>query len=238
VEVVDLTKVEPGGIRQPEKLIPYVADADAVIVQFANIDARVIGAMEKCRVIARYAIGVDVIDVGAATKKNIFVANVPDYCVFEVANTAIAHILNAVRKLSASRDMLLGKDFDMSKIRPVMRIEEATLCLLGFGNISRDVYKKMKQFFKRIVVFDPYLQNDERYSGIEFMGFEKAVSVSDVISVHVPLNADTKGMIDAAAFSCMKDGVIIVNTARGPVIDEGALVAALESGKVGFAGWM
>lgn len=235
-ELLDLTKVEPGGIKDAERLSEYIKDADAVIVQFAKIDKDLIEQMEKCKVIARYAIGVDNIDVAAATQRGIYVANVPDYCISEVANTAIAHIMNALRKISISRDMLMAGSFDMQKIRPLQRTEDAILCLLGFGNIARDVMWKMERFFGKIVVYDPYFKEKDAYSNVEFMEFDDAISAADVISVHVPLNDATRSMIDRTALSKMKDGVVIVNTARGPVIEEKALVEALDSGKVGFAG--
>ena len=112
-EIVDLTKLVPGGVLKPEELIPYVRDCDALVVQFAAVTREVIEAMEKCKIIARYAIGVDNIDVKAATEKKIYVANVSDYCIDEVANTAAAHILNAVRKISRANEMLKSGSFAM-----------------------------------------------------------------------------------------------------------------------------
>ena len=111
VEILDLTKIIPGGIKDSQKLLPYVKDADALIVQFAKIDKELISRLDRCKVIARYAIGVDTIDIKAATEKKIYVANVPDYCIDEVADTAIAHILNAMRKISKSRDFGVERKF-------------------------------------------------------------------------------------------------------------------------------
>lgn len=235
-ELLDLTELESGGIKEPERLLKYVKDADAVITQFARIDKALINQMEKCKVIARYAIGVDTIDLAAATEKGIYVANVPDYCISEVANTAVAHMMNALRKITVARDMLFDKSFNMEKIHPMLRTEEAVLCLLGFGHIARNVMEKMRPFFKKIVVYDPYFKDCECYPDIEFSDFEEAISKADVISVHVPLNDSTRGLVGSDAISKMKDGVILVNTARGPIIEEEALVKALDSGKVGFAG--
>jgi len=236
IELVDCTKIMSGGAKTPEQLIPYVKDADALIVQFARISADVIKAMERCKVIARYAIGVDTIDINAATEKGIYVANVPDYCIEEVADTAIAHMLNALRKITSSRDLVLNGSFSMDAIRPVKRISDLTLCLLGFGNISRNVALKMKGFFKRIVAFDPYLKNTADYPFVEFLPVESALPAADVVSIHVPLNDSTRNMISREMLGLMKDGVVIVNTSRGGVIDEAALMEALETRKVGYCG--
>jgi D-3-phosphoglycerate dehydrogenase / 2-oxoglutarate reductase len=236
LKIIDCTKIIPGGAKTPEQLVPYVKDADALIVQFAHITSDVIEHMENCKVIARYAIGVDTIDIEAATKKHIFVANVPDYCIPEVADTAIAHILNAMRKITLARDLLLNGTFTMDAIRPMKRLEESTLCLIGFGNIARNVAKKATPFFKRIVVFDPYFSGIKDYPDIKFLSLEEALAVADAISIHVPLNNSTRNLISKKEFDLMRDGVVIVNTARGGIIDEIALLEAIASGKVGYCG--
>ena len=235
-EIVDCTRVVPGGIKNPDELLPYVADADALIVQFAKIPAELIDKLEKCKVIARYAIGVDTIDLEAAAKKGIYVANVPDYCIDEVADTAAAHILCCMRRLMASRDMLLQGCFEMDRIRPVRRLKNCTLGLLGFGNISRNLAGKMKSFFGRIMVSDPYFQGEAEYPELEFTTQEQLLRESDVISIHVPLSESTRNMISTEEFSLMKKGVVLVNTSRGGIIDEDALWEALERGQAGGCG--
>ena len=235
-EIVDLTKTVPGGFFEPEQLLPYVEDCDALVVQFARITKDVIDAMKRCKVIARYAIGVDNIDIPAATKRGIYVANVPDYCIDEVAATAAAHLLNGMRKICTARDQLLDGSFEMTRIQPIKRISEATLCLLGFGNIARNLEKKMRPFFKRIVAYDPYFTDQAGYPDVEFLPMEEAVACADAISIHVPLNNSTRGLLNAGVLSHARDGVVIVNTARGGLIDDKALLDALESGKVAHAG--
>lgn len=236
VEIVDCTKLALGGIKDPEKLIAYAADADALVVQFTVCNAEFIAKLQKCKVIARYAIGVDTIDLKAAKAKGIYVANVPDYCIAEVANHAAAHILNAVRKLSLSRDRLLAGTFRMDELHPVWRIEEKTLCLLGFGNIARNLCGKMKPFFGRVVAYDPYFTRKEDYPDVDFLPLEEALACADVISMHVPLMPSTRNLLSDREFACMKDGAVLVNTARGGLIDEQAMLRALESGKLGFCG--
>lgn len=235
-EIVDLTGTAPGGLFEPEQIIPYVRDCDALVVQFARITKDVIDAMERCRVIARYAIGVDNIDIPAASEKGIYVANVPDYCIDEVAATAAAHLLNGMRKICVARDQLLGGSFEMTRIQPIKRISEATLCLLGFGNIARNLAKKMRPFFHKIVAYDPYFTGQADWPDVEFLPLYEAVACADAISIHVPLNESTRGLLNAEVLSHAKDGVVVVNTARGGLIDDQALLDALRSGKVAHAG--
>ena len=236
VEVVDCTKIIPGGARTSEQLIPFVGDADALMTQFAGVDAQVIAAMRQCKIIAHYAVGVDIIDIEAATRKNIKVANVPDYCIDEVANSAIGFILDAMRKITLARDLLLNGEFSMDAIQPMKRISGTTLCLIGFGNIARNVYAKARAFFGKVVVYDPFFKGQADYPEIDFLPLEEALAQADAISIHVPLTKTSQGLLGREQFNHMKDGVVLVNTARGALMDEDALLQALDSGKVGYAG--
>jgi D-3-phosphoglycerate dehydrogenase len=236
VEIVDCTKFIPGGAKTSEQLIPFVGDADALMTQFMGVDAQVIAAMRQCKVIAHYAVGVDIIDVEAATRKGIKVANVPDYCIDEVANSAIGLMLDAMRKITIARDLLLKGAFSMDAIEPIKRLNETTLCLIGFGNIARNVYAKAKAFFAKVVVYDPYFKGQADYPEVDFLPLEEALARADVISMHVPLTKSTKGLLGRKQFGQMKDGVVLVNTARGALIDEAAMLEALDSGKLGYAG--
>ena len=235
-ELVDCTKIIPGGAMTPEQLVPFVGDADALMTQFTAVDAQVIEAMQQCKVIAHYAVGVDLIDIEAATRKNIKVANVPDYCIDEVANSAIGLMLDAMRKITFSRDLLLKGEFSINAIEPMRRISGTTLCLIGFGNIARNVYTKAKAFFAKVVVYDPYFKGQADYPEVAFLPLEEALAQADVISIHVPLTKSTRGLLGRKQFEQMKDGVVLVNTARGALIDEDAMLAALDSGKLGYAG--
>ena len=235
-ELVDCTKIVPGGIKNPNELIEYAHDCDALIHQFARIDGGFIDQLEKCRVIARYAIGLDTVDIPAAKNRGIYVANCPDYCIDEVADTAAGHIINAMRRHSRARDLLLENSFEIGKLRPIQRMEDTTLCLLGFGHIARNLYSKIHRFFKEVVAYDPFFAETSAYPRVRFLPLDEALAAADVISIHVPLGPDTKELLSGDQFAKMKDGVVVVNTARGGIINETALVAALESGKVGFCG--
>ncbi len=236
VEIVDLTKVKPGGIIEPEELIPYVRDADAVIIQFGKITSEVIAAMEKCRIIARYAIGVDVVDLDAARAKGIVVANVPDYCIEEVSDTAVAHIMNSLRAVTHANYLIHENSWEYEKIKPLKRISECTIGLLAFGNIGRRTAEKLRAFNCRILAFDPMFSAAKAWDWVEFVSLNELLRQADVISVHAPLNDKTHNMLNADVFSKMKDGVSIVNTSRGGLINELVLISALKTGKVKYAG--
>jgi len=236
IEIVDCTKLFPGGIKDEDRVIEYAADADAIIVQFAKISRKVIGQLKNCKIISRYAIGVDVIDVMAAHEKGIVVANVPDYCIEEVSDTAIAHIFNCVRKVTQSNDLVHKSQWIFTNIKPVHRFSSLTVGIMAFGNIARRVAEKLRSFGVSIIAYDPYFNNQANYPWIQFVSLEELLSRSDIISIHVPLNDESHHLLNRERFSIMKKGVIIVNTSRGGLIDEVALAEAIEMGKVSAAG--
>jgi D-3-phosphoglycerate dehydrogenase len=236
VEIVDCMKIKEGGIKEEEGVLEYAADADALIVQFARISARVIEGLNNCRIISRYAIGVDNIDVPAAKAKGIVVANVPDYCIEEVSDTAIAHMQNCLRKVSLANDLLHRGQWAYERIRPLHRFSTLTVGLIAFGHIARRVAEKLKPYGNRIVAFDPYFQDRRRYGWVEFLPLEDVLSQADILSVHAPLNEETRHLIDRDQFRRMKKGVILVNTSRGGLISEEALIDALENGTIALAG--
>lgn len=236
VQILDLTKLFPGGIKKAEELIPYIRDCDALVVQFAEVTAEVIQNMEKCKIIARYAIGVDNIDVKTATEEGIYVANVPDYCIDEVANTAIAHLMNGMRKILTARDMLIRNEFQINAIYPMKRMKNSVLSLLGFGNIARNVAEKMKTFVGKILVYDPYFTDRADYPYIQFVELKDALSKGDMISVHIPLNDSTRGILNKRNLSLIKEDAVLVNTARGGLLEEDALLDLLKDEKIGYCG--
>lgn len=236
IEIVDCTKFFPGGIKDEDQIIDYVSDADAVIVQFAKISRKVIERMTKCKIISRYAIGVDNIDLIAARERGIVVSNVPDYCIEEVSDTTVAHILNCVRKVTEANNLLQNRQWDYAKIKPIHRFSTYTVGLLAFGNIARRVAEKLHPFGVRILSYDPYFNNQDSYPWVKFVLLEEMLSSAEIISIHTPLNNETHHMLNKDRFALMRNGVIIVNTSRGGLIDEVALAEAIESGKVAAAG--
>lgn len=236
VEIIDCTKVVSGGVKEEDQVLEHASDADALIVQFARITRRVIEGLKNCRIISRYAIGVDNIDTEAAREKGIVVANVPDYCIEEVSDTAIAHILNCVRKVTLANNLFHRGDWAYAKIKPIRRFGDLTIGLVAFGNIARRVAEKLRPYGNTIFACDPYYQDKDRYPWVEFLSLEELLCRSDIISIHIPLNKDTYHLFDRDRLAFLKKGTIIVNTSRGGVIDESALAEAIEDRRVAAAG--
>jgi len=223
--------------RAAAELLPLVADADQVITQFAPVTAEVIQAMQHARVIVRYGIGVDNVDLEAARVRGIPVCNVPDYCIQEVADHTLGFILAATRQVVASTQSIRSGEWKL----PVPLTQMRTLCdltvgLIGFGRIGREVGNRLQAFHTRVLVHDPMVPG----TVMEAAGFTPAtlaqvLAESDVLSLHCPSTAQTRGLINREALGQMKPGVILVNVARGDLVDPDALLEALRSGHVSGA---
>jgi D-3-phosphoglycerate dehydrogenase len=220
----------------PESVMKLAADADAVLVTYAKINADMIRQMKKVRIISRFGIGVDNVDLDAATQKGIVVTKVPDYCIDEVSDHAMALLLAAVRKIPMATDQVHAGTWKMPNVVPIHRLRGSVLGLVGFGRIPQLVAPKAKAFGMRVVAFDPYAPAEVFSNlGVEKVEFEDLLKMSDYVSIHSPLTPETKGLFNADAFRRMKKGSYIVNTARGPIVDEAALAAAIDSGHVAGA---
>ena len=219
-----------------ESVMKVAADADAVLVTYAKINADMIRQMKKVRIISRFGIGVDNVDLDAATKQGIVVTKVPDYCIDEVSDHAMALLLTAVRKIPLANDQVHAGTWKMPNVVPIHRLRGSVLGLVGFGRIPQLVAPKAKAFGIHVVAFDPYVP-PEAFSklGVERVEFAELLKVSDYVSIHSPLTPETKGLFNAEVFRQMKKGSYIVNTARGPIIDEAALAAAIDSGQLAGA---
>lgn len=220
-----------------DEVIAVAADCDALICQFAPITRKVIESLEKCKVIVRYAIGVDNIDVAAAEEHGIYVCNVPDYGIDEVSNHAIALLLDCAKKLTYLAGQVKQGNCSYTIVKPLFRMEGKTLGLMGFGRIPRLVAKKMAGFGVHIIAYDP-MMNEElaRELGVTPVSFDQLLRESDYLSVHCPLTADTHHLFNEAAFRAMKPTAIFINTARGAVVNEEDLIHALEQGEIAMAG--
>lgn len=219
-----------------DDILAVANDADAVIVCYAQITAALLGGLTRCKVIGRTGLGVDNIDVPAAAARGITVTYVPDYCLREVSDHAIALLLALARKITVSNKLVQSGRWELPPIVPLRRLEGQVLGLIGFGNIPRAVAPKAKAFGLNVITHDPFVSKDVLASaGVEGVSFDDLLARSDFISVHAPLMPATRGLINAAAFAKMKKGAFVINTARGPLIDEPALIAALNSGHLGGA---
>ena len=212
-------------------------DADGVLTVRAAITKRVIAAMERCRIIVRYGIGVDTIDIPAATERGIMVANVPDYCVDEVSDHALALLLMLSRQMVPAISLAKEERWSIAKMPPLHRLRGQICGLVGCGKIGSLLAGKVAQLGMRVLIHDPYLSETRcRDMGAELVSLDAALARSDFISLHAPLNDETHHLFGDAAFAKMKSTASIINTARGGLIDEAALVAALDSGKISGAG--
>jgi D-3-phosphoglycerate dehydrogenase len=221
----------------PEAIMKLAKDADGVLVTYAKITADMIRQMTKCRIISRFGIGVDNVDIPVATEKGIVVTKVPDYCIDEVSDHAMALLLSAVRKIPMGTEQVHAGTWKMPNFVPIHRLRGSVLGLAGFGRIPQLVAPKAQAFGMKVIAFDPYLPKEVfTKAGVEQVDFPTLLKRSDYISVHSPLTPETKGLFNADAFKQMKKGAYIVNTARGPVIDEQALAAAIDSGHIAGAG--
>lgn len=213
-------------------------DADALINQYVQLDAAFIATLERCRVIARYGIGVNTIDVEAATAAGIMVANVPDGSLDDVSDHAAAMILSLSRGLGVYDRALRRGQWDYAQAKPLHRLRGATLGLLGFGNIPRRLAAKMQTFGMRTLAHDPFVDPDTalREHATTMVDTEELFSTADVVSVHLPLNAETTGLVDARLLGLMKETALLLNTSRGGIVQEQDLAAALTAGRLGGAG--
>ena len=226
----------PAQCRTEEEVIAACRDADGIINQYAPISRRVIQSLDRCRVIARYGVGVNTIDLAAATEGGICVANVPNYCVDEVSDHALALLLNLMRKITCADRAVKKGVWDYKVTQPLYLLRGQTIGLVGFGKIPQRLAEKLKPIGFRVIAYDPYIPTEVAdQKGVPLVSLERLCEEADGISVHAPLTHETRGLIGRAQFSAMKEGAVIVNTSRGPVIDEKALIEALEGGKLAGA---
>ena len=215
-----------------DKAVALAEDADGVLFRRGTISAEMIRRFRRAKGLVRYGIGIDNVDLAAATAAGIIVGHVPAYCVDEVSVHAIAMWLACVRKLPQMQERLRRGDWDVHREDPVFRVAGKTLGIVGFGKIGKTVARKLAGWDLRILAADPFA---EAAPGVELVDLETLCRESDFISLHAPLLPETRHIISHKQFAMMKAGVIIVNTARGPVLDTKALVASIDSGKVAQA---
>jgi D-3-phosphoglycerate dehydrogenase len=222
----------------PSEARTAFADADAILVNLFPMTADIIEGLTKCRVISRYGVGYDNVAVDAATRKGIWVTFVPDYCFEEVADHALALLLGCIRKIGYKDRMVRQGKWNLHRDQPCYRIEGKTLGILGYGNAAHTLLRKVSGLgFGRVLMCDPYVRaSTMKSAGAVPVDLHVLLAESDYISVHVPLTPETRHMIGREELSLVKPGAILVNTARGPVLDEGALADALRDGKLGGAG--
>jgi D-3-phosphoglycerate dehydrogenase len=219
-----------------DDILAVAKDADAILVTYAKLTRDILSQLTKCKAIGRFGLGVDNIDLPTAKEKGIAVNYVPDYCIREVSDHTMALLLALIRKIPLSNKLVQSGRWEMPAVVPIRRLEGTVLGLVGFGHIPRLVAPKAQAFGMKVIAYDPYVKPEQfKAMNVEGVDFDTLVKTSDYVSVHAPLLPATRGMLNADAFAKMKKGAYVVNTARGPLIDEPALIAALDAGQVGGA---
>jgi D-3-phosphoglycerate dehydrogenase / 2-oxoglutarate reductase len=219
-----------------EDILAVARDADAVLVTYAKLPGDLLRQLTRCKAIGRFGLGVDNIDIAAAAELGITVTYVPDYCMHEVSDHAMALLLALARKIPLSNKLVQAGRWEMPAVVPIHRLAGRVLGLVGFGNIPRALAPKAKAFGLRVVTHDPYApQQALATAGVEGVSFDRLLEISDFVSIHAPLMPATRGLFNAEVFGKMKTGALLINTARGPLVDEDALVSALDSGRLGGA---
>ena len=223
---------------EPDKILERSAAADAVLLGARfQFDRERLALLGRCRVIVRYGAGVDNVDLAAAHERGVVVSCVPDYCVEEVSNHAIALLLALHRQLVGYDQAFRAGSAAIDTSHPIPRLSSLTLGIVGFGRIGREVGRKAKALGLNVAAFDPLVQPASiRAAEAEPSGLVELMRAADVVSLHVPLTSETRNLIDAGRIAGMRHGALLINVGRGGLVDEVALADALHTGQLGGAG--
>jgi D-3-phosphoglycerate dehydrogenase len=221
-----------------DELIAGAEEADSVMTQYARVGARTVAQLPRLRHIARYGVGLDIVDVDAATRAGVLVTNVPaEYCRDEVADHALAMVLFFARKLRVFDEAVHAGTWRWQAGRPLRRLRGSRLGIIGLGSIGRAIAERAAAFGLELVAHDPYLDAAaaERL-GVRLVEFGELIETSDYVVVQAPLTAETRGLFDRATLARMKPGAVLIDTARGPIVETDALYDALSDGRLAGAG--
>ena len=224
--------------RTEDEIIATCAGASVVLIEFPDspLTARVISALPYLRAIIRYGVGIESVDQQEATRRGIVVANTADFCTEEVSDHTAALLLASARKICFfDRTVRAGGWQNFKLDPPLRRLGCMTLGLVGWGRIAQAVARKMKGFGVRILVTDPFVRSVDTVSGVELVSLDRVLRESDLVSLHVPLSAATRHLIGEGELRAMKPTAFLVNTSRGGVVDQAALVRVLEENRLGGA---
>jgi D-3-phosphoglycerate dehydrogenase / 2-oxoglutarate reductase len=223
--------------KTEQDVIDAAKNSDAILVQFAPITRTVVNQLSRCKVIVRYGVGTDNVDLDAARSRGIIVCNVPHYCIDEVADHTFALAMALTRQIPTIDRELRGGFWSSSPRRSMPASRQMTFITIGFGRIARAVLERAKACKFDIATCDPYLPaNTELPMGIKLLSMEQALAASDILSLHVPLTPATHHMLNANTLSALKPTSVLINTARGGLVDTIALADALSKGCLGGAG--
>ncbi|MDD4029464.1 MAG: C-terminal binding protein [Caldisericia bacterium] len=221
----------------PEEICQEGRDCDALMVLFTPMNRKNLEFFSKCKVLIRMGIGINTVDMEAATEKSIMVANVPDYCQDEVADHTIALLLEITRKVGLLDNQVKSGGWNMDIANPVPRLQGKVFGLFGCGGIGIRTGRRAASFGMKVAGYDPFLPDDIflKEEIKKYTNFEEFISEVDVLSLHVPLTSETHGVIDNKTLNIMKTDAYLINSSRGPLINEDALFEALENGTIAGA---
>ena len=229
-ELIVADKTDAGSLAR------LAANCQAIMTNWVKVPESVIAAAPECKIIARLGIGLDNIDVAAATKRGIMVTNVPDYCLIEVAEHALALLLAQVRKVAFYHCETKSGRYQLQSGPPMHRLEGQTLGIVGLGNIGRRLAAKAAAIGLKVLATGRKPRTDSDLPpGVTWCELDELLKQSDYISLHLPLTPETKHLINAQRLALMKPSAYLINTARGGLIDHAALAAALQTGKLAGA---
>lgn len=226
-------------VTEPDRAVEVAREAEIVVIQSVRplLDSKVIAQLERCRCIVRMGAGYDSVDCDAATAKGILVCNVPAYCTAEVADHALALLLACLRVIPRGEQAVRGKPHPRLALGAKRRLEGTTVGIIGLGRIGSTVARRLAGWEPRLLAYDPYITSQRAQQfGAELVDWATLLAESDIVTVHCPLTSETHHMLDAESLGRLRPGAILINTARGPIVDETALVDALTSGQLWAAG--
>ena len=224
--------------RTEDELLEHGRDAAAILTLDEPLTARVIAGLRGCRVIARFGIGVDRVDLEAATAAGIVVTNVPDYCVDEVSDHALGLLLAVTRRIVPLDRAVRDGVWDTAAVAgPVRRLRGRRLGIVGFGRLGRSFAAKAQALGLEVVAYDPNVaDSDIEAAGVRSLSLDALIASSDIVSLHAPLTPQTRHLLDRQRIDSLPAGAVLLNTSRGGLVDEDALAAALREGRLGGAG--
>ena len=229
-------ELRPAQCKSEEEIIELTRAADAVLNCYAKMTVRVIENLHRCKIIARYGIGVDNVDLAAATKARILVTNVPDYCIDEVSDHAVALLLALARRITVADGAVKTGAWDVVAHAGIRRLRGQTLGLIGFGRIAKALASKVQPLGMKVLVYDPYVEPVAiANQGAEAASFDTILADADAISIHVPLSEETHNLIGERELARMKPTAFLINTSRGGIVDELALATALKENRLSGA---
>jgi D-3-phosphoglycerate dehydrogenase / 2-oxoglutarate reductase len=221
----------------PSKALEFCRDADGILFRRIAVTREMMTQWPRCKVIVRYGVGTDNVDLEAATEANMIVGHVPAYCVDEVSSHAIALMLACARKIVATHQRVEQGSWDVHRDDPIYRIAGKTVGIVGLGTIGKAVARKLSGWDLSILAADPYIEPRQAHElGVELVDFETLCRRSHFITLHAPLLPETRCLVNAKSLELMQQGAIVVNTARGGLVDSRALLSMLDSGQIAAAG--